>query len=304
VHKGVEARIGLLLPLVSKVKIDHRGFELGVPQVTLDEPGIHARFEQMGGVGMAQSMDGDAHFGDPGSLFGFAEGALDTGATHRGSRRRTLGVIAPGGGKEPGRVAMGFPVSAEQGQCLFGQGNIPVFGALAAVDMDLETWAIDVGDLQEEGFVESESQAIDGGEVDLVVQGGSGRQEALDLLHTEHGGETVRDLRAHECEGVPIAFEDVLIEEANTTVADTHGGWGEAVDVFPVQDIALQLLFGDAVGGFVVELGQQADFSDIGCLRPFAFAAEVESRDHLLTQWAHVVSPFVRRVVDVRRKTS
>jgi len=53
VHKGVETRIGLLLPLVSKVKIDHRGFELGVPQVTLDKPGIHARFEQMGGVGMA-----------------------------------------------------------------------------------------------------------------------------------------------------------------------------------------------------------------------------------------------------------
>jgi hypothetical protein len=33
----------------------------------------------------------------------------------------------------------------------------------------------------------------------------------------------------------------------------------------------------------VVELGQQVDFSDIGCLRPFAFAAEVERRDHVLT---------------------
>ena len=199
---------------------------------------------------------------------------------------------------------MGFPVSAEEGQCLFGQGNIPVFGALAAVHMDLETWAIDVGDLQEEGFVESESQALDGGAVDLVVQGGSGRQEAFDLLHTEHGGETVRDLRANEREGVPIAFEDGLIEEAEAAVAETHGGWGEAVDVFPVQEGALQFLFGDAVGGFVVALGQQADFSDLGCLCSFAFAAEVERRDHLLTQWAHVVSPFVRRVVDVRRKTS
>jgi hypothetical protein len=294
VPKGVEARIGLFLPLVSKVKIDHRGFELSVPQVTLDEPGIHVRLKEMGGVGMAQGMDGDAHFGDTGSLFGFAEGALDTGATHRGSRRRTLGVIASGGGKEPGRVAMGFPVSAEQCQCLFGQGNIPVFGALAAVDMDLETWAIDVGDLQEEGFVESESQAIDGGAVDLVVQGGSGPQEALDLLHTEHGGETVRDLRANEREGVPIAFEDVLREEAEATGAEAHGRGGEAVDVVAVQEGVLQLLFRNPVGGFVVELGQQADFPNRGFLSPFALAAEVEGRKHVLTQGAHEISPFVR----------
>jgi hypothetical protein len=51
----------------------------------------------------------------------------------------------------------------------------------------------------------------------------------------------------------------------------------------------------------VGELGQQVDFSDRGFLRPFAFAAEVESRNHLLTQWAHEISPFVRRVVDLRR---
>lgn len=156
-HEGVETLVGLFLPLVGEVEVDHRGFELGVPQVALDEPGIHAGCEQMGSVGMSQGMDSDAHFGDPGPLFRFAEGPLDTGATHRGSRRRTVGVLAPGGGKEPGRVAMGFPVSAEQCPCLFGQGHIPVFGALAAMDMDLETWAIDVGDLQEEGFVESES---------------------------------------------------------------------------------------------------------------------------------------------------
>ena len=92
---------------------------------------------------MPEGMDGHAHFGDPGSLFGFAEGALDTGATHRGSRRRTVGVIAPGGGKEPGGVPMGFPVGAEQRQGIGGQGDVSVFGALAAVDMDLEALAID-----------------------------------------------------------------------------------------------------------------------------------------------------------------
>ena len=170
--------------------------------------------------------------------------------------------------------------------------------------MALETWASDVGDLQEEGFVESESQAIDGGEVDVVMQGGSGRQEALALLHAAHGGETVRDLRANEREGVPIAFEDGLREAADATVAAAHGRGGEAIDVFAGQEGVLQLLFRNPVGGLVGELREQANFPDRGCLRPFALAAEVEGRRHLLTQGAHEISPFVRGVIRLRRKTA
>jgi hypothetical protein len=78
-------------------------------------------------------------------------------------------------------MPMGFPVGPQECEGLGGQGNVAVFGAFAAVDMDLETRAIDVGDLEKEGFVEPQAQAIDGGEVDLVVPGGSARQEALDL---------------------------------------------------------------------------------------------------------------------------
>jgi Mg2+/Co2+ transporter CorC len=114
--------------------------------------------------------------------------------------------------------------------------------------MDLETLAINVGDLEGERFMEPEPQAIDGGEVDLVVQGGGRREESLDLLHTEDGGETVGGLRTQEREGVPVTLEDVLIEEADTTIAEAHGRGGEVVDVFAVQEVPLQLLFRDAVG--------------------------------------------------------
>ena len=102
-------------------------------------------------------MNGHVCFGDPGTVFGGAKGALDTGATHGRGRRRTLCVISPGGGKEPGRVTMGFPGGAEQSEGLCGQGDVPVFGALAAVDMDLETLPIDVRDLQGEGCMEPQS---------------------------------------------------------------------------------------------------------------------------------------------------
>ena len=167
-----------------------------MPQGALDETGMHAGFEEMGGVRMPEGMDGHPHCGHAGTVCGSTEGALDTGPTHGGGRGRTLLVIPPGGGKEPGLVTMGFPGGAEQREGIFRQRDVPVFGALAAVDMDLEALAIDVRDLQGEGFLEPEAQAVDGGEGDVVVQGGSGRQESPDLLHTEDGGETVGSLRA------------------------------------------------------------------------------------------------------------
>ena len=102
-------------------------------------------------------MDSDAYFGERGPLFGFAEGALDATPTHGSSRGRALVVIAPGGGKEPGGMPMGFPRGAEQREGLGGEGNVAVLGALTAVDMDLETWAIDVGDWKEEAFMEPET---------------------------------------------------------------------------------------------------------------------------------------------------
>jgi hypothetical protein len=59
-----------------------------------------------------QGMDGHAEFGDSGPAFSCAEGALDAGPTHRLSGGRALLLISPGGGKEPGLVAMGPPVGS------------------------------------------------------------------------------------------------------------------------------------------------------------------------------------------------
>ena len=107
------------------------------------------------------------------------------------------------------------------------------------MDRDLEALAIDVRDLEEEGLMEPEAQAIDGGEGGLVLQGGGRLEEPMDRLYTEDSGETVCSLRAEECEGVPVALEDVRRKEADATVAEAHGRWGEAINVFAVEEIAL-----------------------------------------------------------------
>jgi hypothetical protein len=47
---------------------------------------------------------------------------------------------------------------------------------------------------------------------------------------------------------VPVALEDVLIEEADTAGADAHGRWGKAIDVFAVEEGVLKFLFREQVG--------------------------------------------------------
>src|SRR5262245_45578124 len=136
------------MPCVGEVEVEHGRCELSMAQGALEEPRIHTSFEEMGGVGMPEGMDGDAHCGDIGSLFGFAEGALDAGPTPRRGRRRALVVVAPGGGKEPDGVPMGCPGGAQQSKRIVGQGDVPVLGALAAMDMDLEALPVKIGDLK------------------------------------------------------------------------------------------------------------------------------------------------------------
>ena len=89
----------------------------------------------------------------PGPVCGFSKSALDTGATHGCSCRRALFLITAGGGKEPGLVAMGFPVGSQHSEGLLGQGDGAVLGAFSSVDMDLEALAIEVGDLEVECLV-------------------------------------------------------------------------------------------------------------------------------------------------------
>jgi len=106
----MDTLIGIFLAFLSEMEGDHGGFELGMAQGALEKAGVHAGFEELGGVRMPEGRDGHAHCGHAGTSFGGTEGALDTGPTHGRGRGRTLLVLPPRGGKEPGLVPMGFPV--------------------------------------------------------------------------------------------------------------------------------------------------------------------------------------------------
>lgn len=55
-HQSVDDRIGVLGPLLGQMKVGHGSLQIAVSHVSLNDPGIGARFEQMGGIAMAQRV--------------------------------------------------------------------------------------------------------------------------------------------------------------------------------------------------------------------------------------------------------
>ena len=74
-HHVVNQLAGVFLALLGQVEIEHGGLESGVAEVALDDAQVDAGFEEMGGVGMAQGVDGHTLFGNRGGVFGVAKGS-------------------------------------------------------------------------------------------------------------------------------------------------------------------------------------------------------------------------------------
>ena len=81
--------------------------------VSLDDPQIDSGFEKMGGIGVAEGMNGDTLFLDSSSNLGTPEGALDTTLSHGELGLLGSMAISAKGREEELRVAVGPPIAAE-----------------------------------------------------------------------------------------------------------------------------------------------------------------------------------------------
>jgi len=171
--------------------------------------------------------------------------------------------------------------------------HVAIFGALSTVDMDHHPSGIDIGDFEMESFVKSEATGIDGGEIGVILEGMDLGKNTSDFFTAENGWEASFGLGSEDSEDVPVSLEDVFVEEANAAIADTHGIGGPVINVFPVEEIILEFLLGDQIGGFAIELGEHADGAGVGLLSPFPFAIELKSLDRFVIPLClHDTSPF------------
>jgi hypothetical protein len=261
----------------------------------LDDPQIDSGFEKMGGVGMAEGMNGDSFFSDSSSDLGPAEGALNTTFGHgRGSGVCSITVSAKSWEEEAG-VTVGGPIASEQLESGKGERDIAILGPLATVDMDHHAGGIDIGDFEMETFVESQAAGIDGGKIGIILEGFDLGKNGSDFFTAENRGESSLGLGTEDSEDVPVSLEDVFEEEADAAIADPHGIGGPVIDVLSVEEIVLKFLFGDQIGGFAIELAEHANGACVGLLSPFSFAVELKSLDRsVIPLCLHDTSPFFK----------
>jgi len=276
------------------MEIDHSGFQLGMAHVSLDDSQVDTGFEKMGGIGVAQGMNGDSLFVDSSRSLGTAEGALDTAFSHGKLSVFCACSTSAQGGEEEAGVAVSDPIAAEQMEGGLGERDVAILGAFATVDMDHHAGGINIGGFEVETFVKSEAAGIDGGKIGVILEGFDLGKNRSDFFTAENGRKTSFGLGTEDAEDVPVTLEDVFVEEAYATIADAHGIGGPVSDVLPMEEIVLEFLLRDQIGGFGVELAEHADGAGVGLLSAFSFAIELKGLDRsVIPLCLHDTSPFL-----------
>ena len=90
---------------------------------------------------------------------------------------------------------------------------------------------------------------------------------------------------------MPVARQYMDIEKTNAAVTDAHRLGRPAVDVFTLEEVLLELGFGDQIGGFVIILREHPHRASVGFLGGLSFSIELQDGDHPWIPIVHKRSP-------------
>lgn len=145
-----------------EVEVDEGGLEAAVAEVGGELPEVDASFEEVGGVAVAEGVDGEflVFFGETAFGFGDFDGCPDAGFGHvvssfeHGLPECLTGAFpsTTDAGEEPVGITMGFPEEAKAGEEFGGDGDVSLLSAFGVVDTDGEPLGVNVLGLDGEGF--------------------------------------------------------------------------------------------------------------------------------------------------------
>ncbi len=144
--------------------------------------------------------------------------------------------VAPRGGEEPGRVAMGRPVLTEQGRRARRRGHVAVLGPLAVMHVHEHPRAVDVADLEVEALLEPQAQRGGGPEVGPVVGCADGVDEPPHLVDGQDIGERLGPGDAELPERLPVARRGAGVEGLDPAGGDDQRTGGELLVILDVTD--------------------------------------------------------------------
>lgn len=136
------------------------------------------------------------------------------------------------------------------------QRHETVLVTLAAADMHAPARPVDIADLKGEGLAQAQTHGIGREHKDAIAQLARRVDQPLHLID----GEDIRQ-GAHlwwldHLHPLPVAVQDMLVEELQPVAVDAHGGPGAPVD--QIGEVLGQLLAGEPIGHAVEVLGHAA----------------------------------------------
>jgi hypothetical protein len=147
---------------------------------------VDAMFDQVGGPGVAERVDGGL-LGHAGGRQRFMEGFLKTAFVH--GRSGVALTLRRSAGKQPDGIAVQAPLRAQHAERARGQRNRAVLITFAAANEQVHTRAVDLGDLQVDAFEQTQTAGGNDAQTNAVVGATNLGDDAPDLFGREHDGQ-------------------------------------------------------------------------------------------------------------------
>src|SRR4029077_21245068 len=129
-------------------------------EVVLDDAQVHACLQEVGSVAVPQGMYRDLAFANARFELGAAKGALHRTLGHGRAGGGSRVAVASIGREQQAGVTVSAPVGTQPLQGRTRQRYEAVLGTLAAVHVNHHASGVDVGDLQEQSLLQSQTTGV------------------------------------------------------------------------------------------------------------------------------------------------
>jgi hypothetical protein len=215
---------------------------VGVTEQELNRAPVGARFQQMRGVGVPERVRRDT-FVDAGLSRGEAHGLPDHLRGDRGIGTPTVARSR----KEIGLRSHPSVVLPERGEERRTQGNLAIAAALALLDAEHHALTVDVTDSELARFGATQASAIERQEQRAVIEILRARDEALDLVGTEHDRQAEPLLRVRQVVAHIAPLQHIAAEEPERADLRDHRPDGEPSLLEEEEVVTSQLGRGDPI---------------------------------------------------------
>ena len=255
----------LSLTKAGQVRVEGGDSRIFVAEINLDLAQVLPLLKEMGRVGMTKRVH-VRMFLNAASLKGQAEAPLQGGPTQgSGGGGRSRASSATFGWEHKRRVAMSFPLLAEQFKGALRQGHVAISITLAATDVEEHAFGINIAHLQAQALPQTEPAGVDRRQANAMIQTFDLGENAANFLGREHHGQLELGIGAHQLQFVrPFAFERLFPKELEG--ADELGGRlaSDFLDRLEIDAVLTNLLEGDQLGRAVVVLAELANTRIVG----------------------------------------